>query len=180
VSDAPEEVMWAGKYLAARRRGPWEYATRQGDGRAAVLLAIDDEDHVLLVDQYRVPLGRRSLELPAGLVGDEVAGEGIEAAAARELEEETGHRAARLDIVGDFASSPGMTSETFTLVRAVGLTRVGGGGGVAGEGITVHRVPVGAVSDYVAARRAEGFAIDVRILVLLGGLFLSDTPVRPE
>ena len=164
--------MWAGKYLAAKRRGPWEYAARTGDGRAAVLLAIDEEDHVILVDQYRVPLDRRSLELPAGLVGDEVAGEDIEAAAARELEEETGYRAARLDVVGEFASSPGMTSETFTLVRASGLTRVGDGGGVAGEGITVHRVPLGEVAAYVTARRAEGFAIDVRILVLLGGVLL--------
>ncbi|SOB86498.1 ADP-ribose pyrophosphatase [Sphingomonas guangdongensis] len=179
MSDAPDEVMWAGKYLAAKRCGPWEYATRQGDGRAAVLLAIDDEDHVLLVDQYRVPLGRRSLELPAGLVGDDVADEGVEAAAARELEEETGYRASRLDIIGDFASSPGMTSETFTLVRASGLTRVGDGGGVAGEGITVHRVPVSEVAAYVAERRAEGFAIDVRILVLLGTLVLPTT-VRPE
>jgi len=73
-ADAPEEVMWQGQFITARRRGRWEYVGRARGIRAAVILAVDDEDHVILVDQYRVPLGRRCVELPAGLVGDHEAG----------------------------------------------------------------------------------------------------------
>lgn len=176
MTDEPVETMWAGRFITARRQGKWEYVGRSRGIRAAVILAIDtdaDGDHVLLVEQMRVPLGRRCLELPAGLVGDETAGEAIETAAARELEEETGYRPAAIEPLGEYASSPGMVSETFTLVRAHGLTRTGDGGGVEGEDIVVHRVPVTNVADFVAARRAEGMAIDVKLLLLLGAGFLA-------
>jgi ADP-ribose pyrophosphatase len=166
LSDAPEEVVWAGKYIVAKRRANWEYVGRARGIGAAVVLAVDD-GHVLLVEQWRVPLQRRCLELPAGLVGDETEGEDIAASAARELEEETGWRADRIDIVGEFASSPGMVSETFTLVTAHGLTRVSEGGGVPGEDIVVHRVALADVADFIAAKRADGMAIDVKLLLLL-------------
>lgn len=168
----PVEVMWEGRFITARREGRWEYVGRARGIHAAVILAIDD-GHVLLVDQYRVPLKARCLELPAGLVGDEEQGEAIETAAARELEEETGYRPDRIEIIGRFASSPGMVSETFTLVRAHGLTKVGDGGGVAGEDIVVHRVRLADVPVYIAARRTEGFAMDVKLLALLGPALLS-------
>ncbi len=163
----PEEVRWTGKFIVAKTRGKWEYVGRTGGVRAAVILAVDD-GHVILVEQYRVPLGRACLELPAGLVGDETADESIEAAAARELEEETGYRPARIEALGEFASSPGMVSETFTLVRASGLGKVSEGGGVDDEDITVHRVPLAEVAAFVAARRAAGVVADVKLLLLLG------------
>ncbi|GAA0737121.1 NUDIX hydrolase [Sphingomonas japonica] len=164
--------MWAGNYITAKRQGRWEYVSRARGIRAAVIVAIDD-GHVLLVDQYRVPLGRRCLELPAGLVGDENADEAPEQAAARELEEETGYRAARIVNCGDFFSSPGMVSESFTLVRASGLMRVGTGGGVDSEDIAVHRVAIGDVATFVAQQRAAGMAIDVKLLLLLGSGILA-------
>jgi ADP-ribose pyrophosphatase len=166
LSDAAEEVVWSGKYITANRRGPWEYVGRARGIGAAVILAVED-GHVLLVEQWRVPLQRRCLELPAGLVGDETEGEDVATSAARELEEETGWRADRIDIIGEFASSPGMVSETFTLVTAHGLTKVGDGGGVVGEDITVHRVALSDVADFVAAKQSEGVAIDVKLLLLL-------------
>lgn len=168
--DAPETVEWRGRFIEARKRGRWEYVARTGGVHAAVILAVDDEDHVLLVAQYRVPLGRMCLELPAGLVGDETAGEAVAEAAARELEEETGYRPAKVEMLGEYFSSPGMNAESFTLVRATGLTRVSDGGGVEGEGISVHRVPRAEVKSYIATRRAEGIAIDVKLLVLLDAL----------
>lgn len=172
-ADAPEETVWQGRFLAAKTRGRWEYVGRARGIRAAVILAIDEEGQVILVDQYRVPLGRRCLELPAGLIGDEEDGESVETAAARELEEETGYRAERIEPLGEFWSSPGMVSESFTLVRAHGLTRIGDGGGTADEGIIVHRVPLAEVPAYVAARRAEGMAVDVKVLLLLAGAILG-------
>ena len=170
--DAPEVTVWRGRFLAAKTRGKWEYVSRTRGITAAVILAID-EGHVLLVEQYRVPLGRNCLELPAGLIGDETEGEAAETAAIRELEEETGYRAARMIDLGQFYSSPGLASEGFTLLRAEGLEKVGAGGGVEGENIIVHRVALTDVSAFVARKRAEGCAMDVKLLLLLAGDLLA-------
>ncbi len=166
MSSDDEEIVWQGRYITAKRSGPWEYVGRARGIGAAVILAIED-GHVLLVEQYRVPLQARCLELPAGLVGDETVGEDVAVSAARELEEETGYRADSIEIIGTFASSPGMVSETFTLVRAHGLTRVSAGGGVPGENIVVHRVALAGVANFMAAKRDEGVVIDVKMLALL-------------
>ncbi len=170
--DRPVETMWEGDFIAAKRRGKWEYVTRTRGIKAAVILAIDD-GHVLLVEQFRVPLGRNCIELPAGLIGDETAGEDPLEAAGRELEEETGYRAARLENMGEFYSSPGMVSESFTLVRAHDLSKVSEGGGVEGENITVHRVAVKALPAYLSQKRNDGLAIDVRLLMLPGMISLT-------
>jgi ADP-ribose pyrophosphatase len=159
--------MWEGRFITANRRGQWEYVSRARVIRAAVILAIDD-GHILLVEQYRVPLGKRCIELPAGLIGDDHEGENPLVAAGRELEEETGYRAETLEDCGDYFSSPGMVSEAFTLVRAHGLTRVSAGGGVEGENITVHRIAVAEIGSFVAAKRAAGCGIDVRLLMIPG------------
>ena len=169
-AEAPVETMWQGRFIAAKRQGKWEYVSRARGIRAAVILPIDDAAdgrHVILVEQYRVPLSRRCIELPAGLVGDDVAGEAADVAAARELEEETGYRAARWINAGEFYSSPGMVSESFTLLVAHDLTRVGAGGGVAGENIIVHRVPLSNLADFLATKRVEGCGVDMRIAMLL-------------
>jgi NTP pyrophosphohydrolases including oxidative damage repair enzymes len=173
---SPEEIMWEGRFITARRRGRWEYVGRARGIHAAVILAIDEDAegrHVLLVDQFRVPLGRRCIELPAGLVGDEEEGEESMLAATRELEEETGYRPARMEALGEFYSSPGMVSESFTLFRAHDLTRTGEGGGVDGEDIRVHRVALAGLSDQIAAWREQGYAMDVKLLLLLGAGIVS-------
>lgn len=173
MSDA-EEVVWQGKFLAAKRKGKWEYVSRTRGVSAAVILATIEGD-VLLVEQWRAPLDAFCLELPAGLVGDEDEGEAVETAAIRELEEETGYRAERVVALGRFHASPGMSSEYFTLIRAEGLTRVGDGGGVAGEDIKVHRVPIAEVPAFVEKMRAKGVAMDVKLLLLLTSGFLRST-----
>ncbi len=170
MTDEPEEIMWAGKYITAKRRGRWEYVSRSRGIKAAVILAIDEADdgaHVILVEQYRVPLGLHCIELPAGLVGDHGEEEDPAIAAARELEEETGYRAAQLVDCGTFYSSPGMVSENFTLFQATGLTRVGDGGGVDNENIIVHRIRLSEVHGFLAEKRKAGVAIDVKMLLLL-------------
>lgn len=173
-AEAREEIEWAGKFVVAKRRGRWEYAGRAGGIRAAVILALD-AGHVILVEQYRVPLGKSCLELPAGLIGDETEDEDALESAARELEEETGYRAARWRGLGEFHSSPGMLTESFTLLKATGLTKIGEGGGTDHEDIVVHRVPLNAIAGTVAEHRARGHAIDVKLLLLLGAGFLEET-----
>lgn len=160
-------VVWEGKYLAAHKEGTWEYVARRGGIGAAVIVAVH-EGHLILVEQHRIPIGRACLELPAGLVGDEDAGEATTDAAARELEEETGYRPERIEDLGFFYSSPGMSSEGFNLVRATGLARVSDGGGHEGENITVHRVPLAEVPAFVAQKRDEGLGIDAKLLYVLG------------
>ena len=173
-ADAPEQVVWQGRFITAKKRGRWEYVGRAAGIHAAVIVAIE-AGHVLLVEQYRVPLGRMCIELPAGLIGDEpgYAGEDAIAAATRELEEETGFTAAAMEVLGEFWSSPGMVSESFTLLRARDLTRIGPGGGIAGEDITVHRVALSDLPGFIATRRAAGDAIDVKLLMLLGSSLLG-------
>ena len=166
--DAKVEIMWEGRFITAKRDGKWEYVSRSRGIKAAVILAID-EDHVLLVEQYRVPLGKNCIELPAGLVGDhDHNGEEDSAPAAiRELEEETGYRAGTTEDCGEFYSSPGMVSESFSLFKASGLSKVSDGGGVEGENITVHRVALSELDEFVAQKRREGAGIDVKLLLLL-------------
>ena len=157
------ETVWQGRYIAAMRDGRWEWAARARNIGAVVILAVDD-GHVLLVEQFRVPLGARTIELPAGLVGDETSGESIEAAAIKELREETGWIAERVRRLGTFASSPGMVSETFELVRVTGLSD---SGEAPEEGITLHRVAVGDVTAFLKHKRAEGLVVDVKLLAVL-------------
>jgi ADP-ribose pyrophosphatase len=173
-AELPEHVEWTGKFVLAKRRGRWEYASRARGIRAAVILALDAGD-VILVEQFRVPIGRYCLEMPAGLVGDDQEGEGALDSARRELEEETGYRAAQWEDLGEFWSSPGMITESYTLLKATGLTRVGDGGGTDHEDIVVHRVPLERMAATIAEHRARGHAIDSKLLMLIGGPLLEDT-----
>ncbi len=138
-----------------------------------MILAVDGED-VLLVEQYRVPLGRYCIELPAGLIGDEDGGEDEDplGAAKRELLEETGYEAREWTDLGEFCTSPGLVGESYTLLLARGLEKLGDGGGVEGENIVVHRVARKDVGAFLAEARTRGAAVDGKMLVLLASDWL--------
>jgi ADP-ribose pyrophosphatase len=139
----------------------------------AVVILAEHDGKFVLVEQPRTPLGeRKCIELPAGLVGDED-DKGVEETAIKELEEETGFTAERIEVIGEFFSSPGMVAEGFTLVRAHGLRRIGDGGGTEHEQIEVHLVPRADVSAFVGRKRAQGCAIDVKMLLLLAADILD-------
>ena len=167
------DVEWQGKYIRIVRDGTWEFVERCGGVHAVVILA-EHGGKMVLIEQVRVPLGnRKCLELPAGLVGDEDPNATVEDTAIKELEEETGFTAERIEIIGEFFSSPGMVAEGFTLVRALGLRRIGDGGGNEHEEIEVHLVPRAEVPAFVRRKRAEGVAIDVKMLLLLASSILG-------
>jgi ADP-ribose pyrophosphatase len=164
--DAPLQTMWSGKYLTVLKRGKWEYVSRSGSTNAVVILA-EHEGKVILIDQYRVPVGARCVELPAGLVGDEDKNATVEGTAVKELEEETGFTAERIETLGTFHSSPGMVAESFTLVRAHGIRKCGEGGGNSDEDINVHLIARDEIPAFVQQKRDEGLAVDVKLLLFL-------------
>ncbi|MFM6854267.1 MAG: NUDIX hydrolase [Sphingopyxis sp.] len=174
---AKSGIVWQGRYMTAHCENGWEYVTRPNGIRAAVILPIDDAAdgrHVILVEQYRVHIGQRCIEFPAGLVGDDVAGEPASAAAARELAEETGYRADIWVDLGNFYSSPGLVGESFSMMVARNLTKIGAGGGVAGEDIVVHRVPISGIAAFLDGKRAAGCAVDAKLLLLLTHAMLAE------
>lgn len=164
----PAECQWQGKYIRIMTRGGWEYVER-GGGVGAVVILAEHDGKIILIEQSRVPLGGRiCLEIPAGLVGDED-DKGVEETAVKELEEETGFTAERIERLGKFFSSPGMVAEGFDLVRAHGVRP---SGAPVEEGIEVHLVERSQVAGFVAERRAAGVAIDVKLLLLLANSIL--------
>jgi ADP-ribose pyrophosphatase len=163
---AGAELMWAGKYVRALKRGQWEFVSRTNDVRAVVILA-EHDGKMILIDQPRMAVGGRCIELPAGLIGDEDRTATVEGTAVKELEEETGFTAQRIERLGDFFASPGMLAESFTLVRAHGVKRTGEGGGTQDEDINVHLVARTDIPVFIEQKRAEGFAIDVKLLIFL-------------
>lgn len=165
--DAPLQTVWQGKYISALKRGRWEFVSRTGSTNAVVILA-EHDGKVILIEQYRVPVGKRCVELPAGLVGDEDKNATVEGTAVKELEEETGFTAERIERLGEFQSSPGMVAESFTLVRAHGIRKVGEGGGTDNEDIAVHLVPRADIPAFVEQRHAAGCAVDVKLLLFMG------------
>lgn len=92
-------------------------------GGAGVDAGADADPKVILIEQYRHPLGRRLWELPAGLI--DVDGEGAQQTAARELLEETGYAAANWSVLVDVAPSPGFSEEIVRIFLATDLTQVG-------------------------------------------------------
>jgi ADP-ribose pyrophosphatase len=164
--DAPLETMWEGKFVVVRKRGRWEFVARTNATKAVVILA-EHDGKMILIEQHRMPVGGRCLELPAGLVGDEDPDATIEGTAVKELEEETGFTAERIERLGEFHSSPGMLSESFVLVRAHGVTKVGQGGGTEHEEIDVHLVERQDIARFVKAKREAGVAVDVKLLLFL-------------
>jgi ADP-ribose pyrophosphatase len=152
----------------------WEYVRRRTASAVVGILATTPAGELLLVEQYRKPIGAPVIELPAGLVGDEQADEDILDAASRELVEETGWQPASCRILARGPSSAGLTSEIVTLIRAQGLRQVGPGGGVPGEGITVYAVPLTDIARWLAGRAQGGILIDFKIHAALW--WLSQEP----
>lgn len=179
MTDSIEETVtvYEGKWLRMKRRGHWEYAERThgGNGMAVIIVAVTPQDEVLFVEQYRVPLGARTIEMPAGLVGDLAHGDGfedtLESAARRELAEETGWEPRRVEVLLVGPTSSGMSNERIAFVRATDLVKVGDGGGVDGEDIIVHAVPRAEAPAWLVRRQAEGYELDLK---LWGGLWMID------
>lgn len=171
-ADAPREILHEGRWLRLVQRGRWEYAERvHGGGMAVIIIAVTPTDEVLFVEQFRIPLGRSTIEMPAGLVGDERDDDTLIEAARRELIEETGWEASNVEVLLIGPTSSGMSSERIAFVRATGLRQVGEGGGTDDEQIIVHRIPRADAPAWLMRKNAEGYEVDLK---LWGGLWMLE------
>jgi ADP-ribose pyrophosphatase len=169
------EKLFETRWLALYRIGRWDFVRRPQSENCVGILAITPENEIILVEQFRIPMQKRVIEIPAGIVGDEpeFLGESFAATAARELLEETGYRAGSVTPLIASPTSAGMTSEYIHLFHAKDLVREHDGGGVDGEDIIVHHVPVSGLRAWLAAREEEGLIVDFKIhaALWLAGVF---------
>jgi len=172
ATPAPPRVLAKGRFLTFLDENGWEYVTRPGVTGIVVIVAVTDEQKLVLVEQYRPAVHRRVIELPAGLVGD-IDGHRAESmydAAVRELEEETGYRASEMVVLFEGPIAVGVSDESVSFFRARGLARVGAGGGDDTEDITVHEVPLAELPAFLAAQQRAGLGVDPKIHA---GLYLA-------
>jgi len=171
-------ILAEGRHLRLVREGHWEYAERTKASAAVVLVAVTADCKLLLTEQFRIPVGRRVIELPAGLVGD-VDGEEQEilaAAAQRELIEETGYRAERLIQLTMGPPSAGLATEMVAFFHCTMLNRIGAGGGVEHEQIEVHEIRLDDVAEWLEAQARRDVLIDPKIYA---GLYFADRRGNP-
>ena len=167
------ETLCNGQWLRLKRRGRWEFAERVNAGGGVIIVAVTADDKLLLVEQYRVAVESKTIEMPAGLVGDleNAADEHAVEAARRELLEETGYRAKRFEFIMAGPSSSGMSNEIMAFVRAYDLERVHAGGGDETEDIVVHEVPVADAPRWLVQKMAEGYSVDPK---MFAGLYFLE------
>ncbi|MCB9849180.1 MAG: NUDIX hydrolase [Phycisphaerales bacterium] len=177
-----KQIIAAGKFMDFARRGRWEYVARKNLSGIVGVVAVNARGELVLVEQYRAATDCRVVELPAGLVGDaaQFTGEPLEAAARRELFEETGYEADAFEYLFEGAASSGITDEIIAFYRAVNPRRTGPGGGDESEDIAVHEVPVAEVHAWLTARRAEGVACDIKIYAGLYHVLSARSPNNSE
>jgi ADP-ribose pyrophosphatase len=169
LQPTPLQTLHAGKHISLVARGKWEFATRNTQRPAVGIVALTDDERVVLVEQFRPTVAQSLIELPAGLAGDVAGAEGesLLIAAQRELLEETGYVAAKWTELASGYSSPGITDELIVLFLAEELTKQAAGGGDEQENITVHEVPLRELSPWLASRGA------MADLKLLAGLYAA-------
>ncbi len=159
--------IFEGERLLVLERGGWQFAERKKGKTAVAVIALTDDRELILTEQYRRPVDRRVMDWPAGLVGDEGDND-AEHTARKELEEETGYTCERVELLATGPTSPGITSEIVSFYAAIGAKKKSDGGGVGGEDITVHTVPVDDIENWLQEKQREGVLIDLK---LWGGLY---------
>jgi len=162
-------IEFEGPFLRLRKKKGWQYVERPGITGIIAVIPVTDDNELILVEQFRIPVEAVVIELPAGLVGDDgPADEELVEAAKRELLEETGYEADCWELAYQGPPSPGLSNEIVSFFMATGLKKVGVGGGVGNEDIKVKKVPISEVWGWINSRCKQGAMVDPK---LFGGLF---------
>lgn len=167
--DDPDVKLHAsGRFLRLLERDDWEFSSRANARGVVILVPVTDDGRLVLVEQYRIPVQARVIELPAGLIGDvDDRDESLATAARRELFEETGFEAGSWSTLLRCPSSAGMSDEIITFMQATALRKTGPGGGDPSEDIQVHCIPLAEVDGWLRGRVAAGMLIDPKIYAAL-------------
>jgi len=158
-------ILAEGAHLRMVVSNGWEYVLRPKITGIVVIVGTTNHGGLVLVTQWREPVGAQVVEWPAGLAGD-VPGsetEALEAAARRELFEETGFTAASMKAVMIGPPSPGISNEIVTFYRARGMVRTAPGGGRGAERIRTHVVPMSWLADWLEMMRGKGYLVDPKV-----------------
>lgn len=163
--DRATQVLYEGRFIRLLSDNGWEYTQRVNCSGIAVVAAVTTDQKLLMVQQYRIPVGKDVLELPAGLIDDGAAASGESAfqAAQRELLEETGYVADRWEHVFCGPGGPGASSDVLNFYLALNARKVGQGGGDSTESIEVYAVPLGEVESWLHQRQTDGIPVDPKI-----------------
>ncbi len=163
------KILYEGKFKRLVYENGWEFVERVNCSGVVVILAVTNNAELVLVEQLRVPVGRKVIELPAGLVNDlpHKSGEKDVEAARRELIEETGYDAEKFDLMFIMPASPAFCGEMISVFRARGLKKVGSGGGDHLESITPHVVPLKSIDQWLEQKKEEGNLVDSKVYMML-------------
>jgi ADP-ribose pyrophosphatase len=171
------KTVFEGTHLLVKETDDWQFVERKKGKTAVAVVAATDNGEIILTEQFRRPLGKRVIDYPAGLVGDEGDNTDPAETAKKELEEETGFTCESVEYLASGPSSPGITSEIVSFYGARGVRRKGEGGGVGGEDITVHVIPRAELGYFLERKASEGVLIDLK---LWGGLYFLTTGMLPR
>jgi ADP-ribose pyrophosphatase len=169
-----EVILHKGKYLDLIREDNWEYVKRTHCSGIVVIVAMTQDEKVILVEQFRRPVEAQVIEWPAGLVNDQTPHdpETMEAAARRELLEETGYQAEHLSLLVEGPVSSGLSAEIITFYQALDVVKKGPGGGDATESIKVHEVPLKEADLWLYEMEKKGLLVDPKVYA---GLYFLKT-----
>ncbi len=146
-------------------RNGWEFVERPKISGNVVIVGSTRHGGLVLVSQWREPVGAPVVEWPAGLAGDVLGREteALEEAARRELFEETGFKADTMTAVLSGPLNPGISNETVTFYRARGMVRTDYGGGRGAERIRTHVVPISWLFPWLEQMQEKGFLVDPKV-----------------
>jgi len=167
------EDLWTGQFirtLAITYEGrdgaihTWEAFQRPNIGGIVVLVPVKADGTLILIRQFRPPVGQAVIELPAGLVD---IGETPLECAARELVEETGYRAGRIEHLISGPTVPAISRESIDVYLALKLEFAGKNGGDANEDIETIEIPFDSAVDFLIGESAAGRLVDLKVFGLL-------------
>lgn len=158
-------ILKEGRFFRFLSQNLWEYFERSNCTGIVIIVAITDDQKVILTEQYRVPVSRNVIEFPAGLVNDlrSNTGESLRKAAQRELLEESGFRAEKFTKIIEGPTSAGSSSDIVTIFRAEKLRKIGKGGGDETEAIKVYEIPLSQIEQWLEKKREAGCLVDPKI-----------------
>ncbi len=162
-----EKILYQGNWLNFCKTDNYEYVKRKKCSGVAIIIAVNEDNKLILTKQHRIAVNGQVLELPAGLVGDEENQENESNinAAKRELLEETGYEARSIREVAEGPISPGLSNEVMTFFYTDDIVKKHNGGGNESENITVCEVALSKLDEYIKRSAKQGLLIDSKIYI---------------